>query len=67
MVNNPMSVGKSILVVAAELGHNTLREIAGISEYAKAAGWSVDVVEGRKIANETNKSMLTNRSYFASI
>ena len=47
MVNNPISVGKSILVVAAEMGHNTQREIAGIAEYAKVAGWSVDVVEGR--------------------
>ena len=38
-------VGKSILVVVAEMGHNSQREIAGIAEYAKTAGWTVNVVE----------------------
>ncbi len=41
-----MSIGKSILVVVAEMGHNSQREIAGITRYAKRAGISVDVVEG---------------------
>jgi LacI family transcriptional regulator len=45
MVNNPKAVGKSILVVVAEMGHNSQREIAGIAEYAKTAGWTVNVVE----------------------
>lgn len=38
---------KRILVVVAEMGHNTQREIAGISQCAKKTGWFVDVVEGR--------------------
>ena len=40
-----MASGKSILVVGAEMGHNSQREIAGIAEYAKTAGWTVNVVE----------------------
>ena len=36
---------KRILVVVAEMGHNSQREIAGISAWAKETGWSVDVVE----------------------
>ena len=40
-----MVTGKSILVVVAEMGHNSQREIAGIAEYAKTAGWTVNVVE----------------------
>ena len=42
-----MSIGKSILVVVAEMGHNSQREIAGISRYAKRVGLSIDVAEGR--------------------
>ena len=38
---------KNILVVVAEMGHNSQREIAGITRYAKRAGLSVDVVESR--------------------
>ena len=36
-----------ILVVVAEMGHNSQREIAGVSDWAREAGWAVDVVEGR--------------------
>lgn len=39
--------GRRILVVVAEMGHNTQREIAGVSDWAREAGWAVDVVEGR--------------------
>ena len=39
--------GKSILVVVAEMGHNTQREIVGVTRFAKRSGLSVDVVEGR--------------------
>ena len=35
-----------ILVVVAEMGHNSQREISGISAWAKENGWAVDVVEG---------------------
>ena len=42
---------KSILVVVAEMGHNTQREIAGVRNYARRAGWSVDIVEGRHFGN----------------
>lgn len=34
-------------MVVAEMGHNTQREIAGVSEYAKRNGIAVDIVEGR--------------------
>ncbi len=47
-----MSIGKNILVVVAEMGHNSQREIAGISEYAKTAGWAIDIVEGRHFGDE---------------
>ncbi len=35
-----------ILVVVAEMGRNSQREIAGISAWARDSGWTVDVVEG---------------------
>ena len=35
-----------ILVVVAEMGHNSQREISGITAWAKENGWAVDVVEG---------------------
>ncbi|MBR1608107.1 MAG: substrate-binding domain-containing protein [Kiritimatiellae bacterium] len=38
---------RRILVVVAEMGHNTQREISGVSAWAMENGWSVDVVEGR--------------------
>ncbi|MBR0056988.1 MAG: hypothetical protein IJP66_06625, partial [Kiritimatiellae bacterium] len=37
---------KRILVVVAEMGRNSQREIAGISAWAGEHGWNVDVVEG---------------------
>ena len=36
-----------ILVVVAEMGHNTQRELQGVSQFAKRAGYTVDIVEGR--------------------
>ena len=41
-----MKSANRILVVVAEMGHNSQREIDGISSWAKENGWSVDVVEG---------------------
>ncbi len=40
-------VGKNILVVVAEMGHVSQREIVGITRFAKRNGYSVDIVEGR--------------------
>ena len=42
-----MNRANRILVVVAEMGHNSQREIDGISSWAKENGWAVDVVEGR--------------------
>lgn len=44
--------GKSILVVVAEMGHNTQREIVGVTQFAKHSGLSVDVVEGRQFGEK---------------
>ena len=43
--------GSRILVVVAEMGHVTQREIRGVRDYARRAGWSVDIVEGRHFGN----------------
>ena len=43
---------RRILVVVAEMGHNSQREIASISAWARGAGWSIDVVEGRHFGNK---------------
>ena len=39
-------IKKRILVVVAGMGHNSQREIAGISAWARESGWTIDVVEG---------------------
>ena len=36
-----------ILVVVAEMGHNSQRELEGVSQCAKRLGFAVDIVEGR--------------------
>ena len=41
-----------ILVVSAEMGHNSQREISGISKCAKKAGWAIDIVEGRHFGDK---------------
>ena len=46
--------GGKILVVVAEMGHNTQREIAGVSEYARHNGIAVDIVEGRHFGGRPN-------------
>ena len=47
----PKDPAKKILVVVAEMGHVTQREIRGVRNYARRAGWSVDIVEGRHFGN----------------
>ena len=49
---SPLKNAKSILVVSAEMGRGNQRQIAGISSYAKRAGWAVNVVEGRHFGNK---------------
>ena len=44
--------GRRILVVVAEMGHNTQREIRGISGFARHAGLWVDIVEGRHFGDK---------------
>ncbi len=47
-------IKKRILVVVAGMGHNSQREIAGISAWAKESGWSFDVVEGSHFGSTPN-------------
>lgn len=46
--------GSRILVVVAEMGHVTQREIVGVTRFAKRSGLSVDIVEGRHFGEETD-------------